>query len=233
MISSLQKIHSAIQHLLYPHFCCGCGVDFISTKEFLCAKCNSQLPLTQFSHIPFNPIEKILIGRLPFVAAGSMYYFTKSSLLQHLLVQLKYNNNKEVGYFFGRQLGQLLKTSNRFNSIDCIVSLPLHPKKEYQRGYNQADLIADGISSIWPKKVLKKNISRLIFTKTQTQESRISRWENMEGVFEVRNPDSLRGKHVLLIDDVITTGASLEACGLAILAVPGTQLSIATVAYTI
>ncbi|MEI6266190.1 MAG: phosphoribosyltransferase family protein [Sphingobacteriia bacterium] len=233
MISSLRKINTAIQHLLYPHFCCGCGVDFIGSKEFLCAKCNSLLPLTLFSHIPFNPIEKILIGRLPLVAAGSMYYFTKSSLLQHLLVQLKYNNNKEVGYFFGRQLGQLLKDSNRFNSIDCIVSLPLHPKKEYQRGYNQAELIADGMSSVWQKKVLKKGISRLIFTKTQTQESRISRWENMEGVFEVRDPDSIRDKHVLLIDDVITTGASLEACGAAILAVPGTRLSIATVAYTI
>ncbi len=233
MISSLQKINTAIQHLLYPHFCCGCGVDFISTKEFLCAKCNSLLPLTQFSHIPFNPIEKMLIGRLPLVAAGSMYYFTKSSLLQHLLVQLKYNNNKEVGYFFGRQLGQLLKIADRFSSIDCIVPLPLHPKKEYLRGYNQADLIADGMSSVWQKKVLKGAVSRLIFTKTQTQESRISRWENMEGVFEVRDLDSLKGKHVLLIDDVITTGASLEACGAAILAVPGTRLSIATVAYTI
>jgi ComF family protein len=233
MISSLQKINTAIQHLLYPHFCCGCGVDFISTKEFLCAKCNNSLPLTQFSHIPFNPIEKMLFGRLPLVAGASMYYFTKSSLLQHLLVQLKYNNNKEVGYFLGRQLGEVLKINDRFNSIDCIVPLPLHPKKLYQRGYNQADLIGDGMASVWPKKLLKTAVTRLIFTKTQTHETRISRWENMEGVFEVQDPELLKGKHVLLIDDVITTGASLEACGAAILAVSGTRLSIATIAYTI
>jgi ComF family protein len=233
MIASIQKINTAIQHLLYPHFCSGCGVDFISTKEFLCAKCCSSLPVTQFSHIPFNPIEKIFIGRVPVHAAGSIYYFTKSSLLQHLLVQLKYNNNKEAGFFLGRQLGILLKATGRFNSIDCIVPLPLHPKKQYQRGYNQVDLIGDGMAAVWPKKLLKEAVSRKIYTKTQTQESRISRWENMEGAFEVREPNSFRDKHVLLIDDVITTGASLEACGTAILAVPGTRLSIATVAYTI
>jgi ComF family protein len=233
MIASIHKINTAIQHLLYPHFCSGCGVDFISTKEFLCAKCCSSLPVTQFSHIPFNPIEKIFIGRVPVHAAGSIYYFTKSSLLQHLLVQLKYNNNKEAGFFLGRQLGILLKATDRFNSIDCIVPLPLHPKKQYQRGYNQVDLIGDGMAAVWPKKLLKEAVSRKIYTKTQTQESRISRWENMEGAFEVREPNSLRDKHVLLIDDVITTGASLEACGTAILAVPGTRLSIATVAYTI
>jgi ComF family protein len=233
MISSLQKINTAIQHLLYPHFCSGCGVDFISSKEFLCAKCNSSLPLTQFSHIPFNPIEKIFIGRVPVHAAGSMYYFTKSSLLQHLLVQLKYNNNKEAGFFLGRQLGYLLKETQRFNSIDCVIPLPLHPKKQYQRGYNQVDLIGDGITSIWQKPLFKTAISRIIFTKTQTHESRISRWENMEGIFKVEDTALLKGKHVLLIDDVITTGASLESCGSAILAVPGTRLSIVTVAYTI
>ncbi len=233
MLLSLQKINTAIQHLLYPHFCSGCGVDFISKKEFLCAKCNSLLPLTQFSHIPFNPIEKMLIGRLPVHAAGSMYYFTKLSLLQHLLVQLKYNNNKEAGNFLGMQLGNLLKSSNRFDAIDCIIPLPLHPKKMYQRGYNQADLIADGMACVWPKLVLKEAVSRIIHTNSQTHESRISRWENMEGVFQVTNATAIEGKHVLLIDDVITTGASLEACGTAILAVPGTRLSIATVAYTI
>ena len=233
MISPLQKISTAIQHLLYPHFCSGCAIDFISRKEFLCAKCNGILPHTQFGHIPFNPIEKMFIGRLPIEAASAMYYFTKSSLLQHLLVQLKYNNNKEAGFFFGRQLGHLLKETNRFNSIDCIVPLPLHPKKLYQRGYNQADLIGDGIISVWHKPLLKKAISRIIFTKSQTHESRVTRWENMQGVFKVDNKNALLGKHILLIDDVITTGASLEACGSVILAVPGTQLSIATVAYTI
>jgi ComF family protein len=233
MIASVKKIHTAFQHLFFPHCCSGCGVDFINTTSFLCVKCFGLLPPTQFSHIPFNPVEKIFIGRLPIQSAASLYYFTKSSLLQHLLTQLKYNNNKEVGFFLGNQLGILLKATDRFNSIDCIVPLPLHPKKRYQRGYNQAELIGDGIAAVWPKKLLKEAVSRKIYTKTQTHESRISRWENMEDAFKVDDADSLRGKHILLIDDVITTGASLEACGSAILEVPGTRLSIATVAFTV
>jgi ComF family protein len=233
MIRSIKKYTSALQHLFFPHQCSGCGVDFISQTAFICARCNSALPSTNFLNIPHNPIENIFSGRITTQACGAMFYFTKNSLLQHLLIQLKYKNNREAGYFLGRQLGYLLKECSRFSSVDCIVPLPLHPKKEYQRGYNQANLIGDGICSVWQKPHYKSALTRLIYTKTQTHENRISRWENMDGVFHVLENQQLMNKHVLLIDDVITTGASLEACGAAILAVPGTRLSIATVAYTV
>ena len=223
----------AFQHLFFPHNCTGCGADYISTAEFLCSRCSSQLPQTHFLALPGNPVEKIFAGRINFFAAGALFYFTKHSLLQHILVQLKYNNNKEAGYFLGRQLGFALKNTMRYQSADLIIPLPLHPKKEYQRGYNQAFLIAEGIRSVWNRPLVNDAIIRLVYTKTQTQENRSSRWQNMEGVFHIAQPRLIQNRHILLIDDVVTTGASLEACGTAILEVPGTRLSIVTVAYTI
>ena len=113
------------------------------------------------------------------------------------------------------------------------MPLPLHPKKEFQRGYNQAALICEGIKEVWPKPICTKAVSRLVYTQTQTQGNRISRWKNMENAFWPVDPAFIKNKHILLIDDVITTGASLEACGNAILSVAGTKLSIVTAAYTV
>lgn len=223
----------AFQQLFFPHICVGCGADHIQLYSFLCAKCNSALPETHFFTAANNPVEKIFYGRIPLHAAGAAYYFHKTSLIQYLLQQLKYKCNPAVGRYLGRQVGFRLKDAKRFDGIDLIVPLPLHPKKEFQRGYNQASLIAEGIAAVWPKKILPQAVIRLVNTKTQTQENRISRWENMEGVFFVTHPYLLANKHILLVDDIITTGASLEACGQTILQIPGVKLSIATVAYTV
>lgn len=223
----------AFQQLFFPHVCTGCGADYIHAQSFLCARCNDSLPTTHFLNKSNNPVEKIFVGRINLTAAGAAFYFHKESLLQHLLMQLKYKNNQAVGKFLGRQLGIQLSEAKRFNDVDIIIPLPLHPKKEFQRGYNQATLIAEGICSVWPKKLLSQAIIRLVYTKTQTQENRLSRWQNMAGAFYIALPQLLQNKHILLIDDVVTTGASLEACGQAILQVPGARLSIATVAYTV
>ena len=233
MAIHISKYLRAFQHLFLPHNCKGCGADYISTAEYLCSRCISSLPVTQFTELPGNPVEKIFAARIHFFACAALFYFTKSGLLQYLLVQLKYNNDRAAGYFMGRQLGTALKQSARFQSVDLIIPLPLHPKKEYQRGYNQATLIGEGIQSVWTRPLVSDAVTRLVFTKTQTKESRTSRWQNMEGVFRVTDPDQLKGRHILLIDDVVTTGASIEACGAVILEVPGTRLSIATVAFTI
>lgn len=233
MAQKLLAYFNAFQHLFFPHNCKGCGVDFISVNSFLCSRCIAQLPSTHFIEISNNPIEKIFAGRISLSAGTALYFFTKAGLLQYILIQLKYKNNKAAGIFLGTQLGMALKKSTRYQQIDCIIPLPLHPKKEYLRGYNQAAIIATGIASIWNKPVLNNAVARKVFTKTQTQENRTSRWQNMEGVFEIIRPDLLQNKHILLVDDVVTTGASLESCGLVILQVPGTQLSIATVAYTL
>lgn len=220
-------------HLFFPHNCEGCGSDILREDHFLCTRCIHHLPETNFISTAFNPIEKLFYGRLPLTAAGAAYYFTKESLLQHILIQLKYKANPEAGYFLGRMMGYALEKTERFQAVDMLIPLPLNPKKEQQRGYNQANLICKGITEIWRRPIETDAVNRILFTETQTRQNRVSRWQNMEGVFSVTDPRLLENKHILLIDDVITTGATLEACGSVILKVPGTSLSIASAAYTL
>jgi ComF family protein len=133
----------------------------------------------------------------------------------------------------GTLLGGFLANNDRFAEVDALVPLPLNPKREKKRGYNQATALCNGIASVWNKPVIDKVAIRKIYTETQTKKGRITRWENMDGVFAIANPSTIANKHILLVDDVVTTGASLEACGAEILKVPGTTLSIATLACTL
>ena len=220
-------------HLLFPHTCLGCGTEVLNRTDLLCARCLLQLPVTNFLLNAGNPVEKIFYGRLPVEHAGSAFYFNKDSLLQHLVIQLKYKGNQSAGIYLGRIFGDALARAKRFDDVDVIIPLPLNEKKLFTRGYNQAALLAKGIGESWRKSVHEDAIARFLFTETQTHKDRISRWQTMEGVFSVNDTTALMNKHVLLIDDVITTGATLEACGSCILEVPGTKLSIATLAYTI
>lgn len=233
MKTIFSNIQNSLSHLLFPHNCLGCATDILNQKDLLCAKCNTQLPATNFATASNNPIEKIFYGRLNIQQATASYYYTKDSLIQHLLVQLKYKGNKEVGTYFGKLLGMHLSQSNRFSNVDAIVALPLNPKKEFKRGYNQAMAICQGIEDVWHKPILHNIVIRKIFTETQTHENRINRWHNMDGVFAITDTKAIEGKHILLVDDVVTTGATLESCGSEILKIPNTQLSIATATCTI
>lgn len=226
------KYLSSLLHLFYPHNCEGCGSALVSDAQFLCARCIHHLPATGFFNKPGNPVEKTFYGRLPVNHAAAVYHFTKASLLQHLLVQLKYKNNRAAGYFLGRMLGYALAKAERFAGVEVLVPLPLNPQKEFIRGYNQSVLLCEGIREIWNKPVLANAVTRVRFTETQTHRNRLSRWQNMENVFAVTQPELLTNRHILLVDDVITTGATLEACGSSILEIPGTQLSLAAVGYT-
>ena len=233
MIDKLRSYLSSFSHLLYPRNCEGCGTDVLNEPDILCLKCLHQLPETGFCTAANNPVEKTFYGRLNITAAGTAYYFTKDSLLQHLMFQLKYRNNKEVGFYLGKQLGYLLQNAERFSDVDALVPLPLNPKKEMKRGYNQAAVICEGIASVWKKPVLKETVIRTLFTDTQTQQDRVHRWQNMQNVFAVADKNAIDGKHILLVDDVITTGATLEACGAVILNAAVAKLSIAALAWTI
>jgi ComF family protein len=233
MIASIKSYANNFLHLLYPHYCIGCGTDVINDADSLCIKCVSDLPETNFFELPNNPVEKTFYGRIQLEAAASAFYFTKDSLLQQLMIELKYKSNKDVGFFLGKLIAQQIKISSRFNEIDILVPLPLNPKKEQKRGYNQAKIICDGMASMLQKPIVDKAVIRTHFTETQTKQNRVHRWQNMENVFEIADATSIEGKHILLIDDVVTTGATLEACGKSILSIPNTKLSIATIAYTI
>jgi len=220
-------------HLLFPHNCVGCGTDVLNENDQLCLKCFTQLPETGFFHSQDNPVEKAFYGRLDIAHAAAAYYFTKDSLLQRLMVRLKYRNDKKAGLYLGRLTGSMLKDAKRFNDVDVLIPLPLNPKKEQERGYNQAAIICEGIAETWPKPVLKNAVIRKRFTETQTHQNRISRWQNMEGVFAVADKEALRSRHILIVDDVVTTGATLEACASIIGQIDSVTISIATVAYTI
>lgn len=230
MFSNILK---GFSHLFFPHNCLGCATDNLLNNELLCAKCLHELPETLFFNNAENPVEKIFYGRLKIECAASGFYFTKNSLLQHLMIQLKYRGHKEAGEYLGKLIGYQIQNSLRFKDIDAIIPLPLNSKKEFIRGYNQAYLISQGIEQIISKSIFKDAVERIQFTETQTHENRVNRWRNMEGVFKILDSSILENKHILLVDDIVTTGATLEACGSEILKLSGTKLSIATVAYTL
>jgi ComF family protein len=219
-------------HLFYPHVCTGCGSDVIKGENLICLECVSALPHTNFGLHANNAIEKIFWGRLPLTAAMSEFYFAKGTIIQQLVHQFKYKGNKDVGLYLGEMMGSSLQNNNRFNKIDALVPLPLYADKEHKRGFNQAKILCEGISKIMNIPVIMDNaVIRKRFTQTQTKKHRDERWQNVEGSFTVENIASLQDKHLLLVDDVITTGATLEACGKEILNINNVRLSVATLAY--
>lgn len=232
MIQPLVQPFQTLMHLFFPNYCMGCFTDLPSRHHLICPICDFHLPLTGFADLNNNPVEKIFRGRLSATSATAAYYFTRNTLLQELIFSLKYQQKKEVGYWLGKKLGYTISYSHRFQSIDCIIPLPLHKEKEMVRGYNQATLIAEGIGQVLCKPVYNLAVTREKFTESQTRQSRDNRWLNMQNIFRIHQPNLLKNKHCLLVDDVITTGATLEACGKSLLQVPGCQISIATVAFT-
>ena len=225
-------ILQGLSQIFFPHICPGCASDLINSSQLLCLRCISDLPLTDFSSHRCNPIEKIFRGRVAIVNATSILYFTKGSGLQHLLHQLKYNGRKEIGVFFGEMMGNLLIDSGLYADVDALVPLPLFSAREKKRGYNQAKVICNGISAVMQIPCVDDIIIRKSSTETQTHKNRIERWQNIEGKFALIDPLRLKNMHVLLVDDIITTGATLESCAAELIA-NGIKVSIATLAYTL
>jgi ComF family protein len=227
---SIKHIFTDAFHLFFPHHCPCCGSDLLSETDLLCLQCISKLPYTGFECKENNPVENIFRGRVILKAATSQFYFSKGQLVQHLIHQLKYKGNKEAGEWMGAVMGRSLLQSSRFSNTDYLVPLPLYADKEFKRGFNQAEIICEGMSRTMGVPMLTKNLIRQRHTDTQTKKHRAERWENVEGSFAVKNPAALLGKNIILVDDVITTGATLEACTQCLLQVPGIQVSLATVA---
>jgi ComF family protein len=232
-MKSQTPIFKSFLHLFYPYTCCGCGTDLLAEKNLLCIYCQASMPLTDFEFFSSNPIEKIFWGRAEIQAASAHLYFTSGSAVQQSLHLLKYKGKKEIGIYFGQRMGVSLVQSRRFNDCEIIVPLPLFASREKKRGYNQATVIAEGISRQLKIPVFSDAVLRVKKTETQTHKSRIQRWKNMESTFKVGDPQKIKGKHVLLVDDVVTTGASLEACARVLQEIPGVRISIACLAHTV
>lgn len=224
----LQSLLNSTLHLFYPHICTGCGSDVLSTDNQLCPDCMESLPRTRFGFFYGNPIEKYFWGRIPLAAAHSEFYFAKGGLVQQLIHQLKYKSNLEIGLYLGRLTGHTLLQTGRFAAVEGIIPLPLYPDKERQRGYNQATIISRGLSDIMNVPVLEHIVTRQRHTETQTRKHRSERWQNVDRSFSVKEKTN---RHFLLVDDVVTTGATLEACGSALLQAGAASLSIVTLAH--
>ena len=224
-----RSLHNFI-NLIYPKLCLACDGNLPPYEELICIKCQYQLPKTNHHKSKENPFTERFWGRVPIETGASMYYFTLGSRVQHLIHQLKYENKSEIGYKLGKLYGYQLKEEPHFQNIVAIVPVPLHPKKMHIRGYNQAAAIGEGLAESLNIPHYPHALYRKVFTNTQTKKSRAERLENVFQAFAVKNVNQLKGKHILLVDDVLTTGATLEACATRILEVEGTKVSLMTIA---
>jgi ComF family protein len=216
--------------LLFPRICQSCEQVLARGEDTICLECEFHLPQTDYHTYPDNPVAKHFWGRVKVEEAGSFYLFKKGTKVQHLLHQLKYKGRKEIGVKVGKMYGQALRETGGFKSVDVIVPVPLFPAKERLRGFNQSDVFAQGLSESleipWSKKILK----RVKASQTQTRKNRFERWENVDSIFKLRNADRVKDKHILIVDDVITTGSTMEACIRELAQGENTKVSIATMA---
>ena len=216
--------------LFYPRLCAGCNTPLVKGEDVLCLDCLADLPRTNYHLYQNNPVFEIFIGRVNITQAASFCYFDKGGHMQHLLHQLKYKGNREVGHKMGILFGYDLIQNSLFKDIDAIIPVPLHPKKEKKRGFNQSVEICKGLAESMNRPIISGNLVREVHTSSQTRKGRYERWENVSGIFKVNNGDSLSGKHLLLVDDVVTTGATLEACCHSLFKISGVKVSIAILA---
>jgi len=217
--------------LIFPQVCASCGNSLYKNEHTICTYCIYHLPKTNFHLHNDNPIAKIFWGRINIHSAAAYYGFNKGGKVQHLIHQLKYKGQKEVGFAIGKLYGFDLKKSADFNTVDTIIPVPLHPKKIKKRGYNQSESFAEGLANSMEVNADFKTLYRAHESETQTRKSRFSRWQNEASIFQLKELKSLEGKHVLLVDDVVTTGATLEACAQTLMQIPGIKISIATIAF--
>lgn len=216
--------------LFFPNHCLGCSNSLFKGEEILCTRCILQLPKTKYHEEIDNTIKSRLHGRIHLSYAMAFLKFRKTGVVQHLLHQLKYNNHPEIGVRLGKLYGKDLVDSGYDKQFDLIIPIPLHKSRKRRRGYNQSEKFAEGLSGMlqipWDENIVERKIK----TTTQTRKSKIERWENVKDVFLIKQPEKIRDKKILLVDDVITTGATLEACGHQLLNMGCSSLSIACIA---
>ncbi|MCX6301135.1 MAG: ComF family protein [Bacteroidia bacterium] len=216
--------------LLFPRLCYACGNHLSRNENLICTECYILIPRTGYHLEPDNPVEKLFWGRCRIEKAAAFSFYNKGSRIRNLIHNLKYKGIRDVGYELGRIYGETLKNSDFTDDIDIIIPVPLHPSKKRIRGFNQSDIISQGLSEATGLPIDKLLLSRITVSSTQTKKSRYERWTNVEGIFSVADVANLRGKHVLLVDDVITTGSTIESCATELLKTEGVRVSVVALA---
>jgi ComF family protein len=219
-------------YLFYPNICANCKEQLLQNEKVICTFCRHDLPLTNFKSYTRNKVSSIFSGRITIEKAYALLFFRKQGITKNLIHDLKYKGNEEVGVFFGNWIGEIVAKNKEFSTVDFIVPVPIHAKKKKIRGYNQVTKFGECLSMHLKVPLNEDVLIRQSATKTQTLKSRFERFNDLESKFSAKNTSIFKEKHILIIDDVITTGATLEACAQELLKTPGIKISILTMSYT-
>ena len=217
--------------LIYPRQCEACGNNLFRHEKYICNYCKINLPKSNYHHARDTELARVFYGRVPFENALCFYVFEKSGKVQKLLHAIKYQNQTSLAEFLGKQYALDLLKFNTLSGVDVIVPIPLHKNKLKARGFNQSEVFAKGLSKELNILMDTKSMIRRVETETQTRKKKFERWENVKGIFELTDKNYLINKHVLLVDDVITTGATLEAAWECLKEVEGIKISVAAIAF--
>ena len=218
---------SSLLDLISPRTCVVCGQRLSVSEETICSKCNLHLPRTGFQQDPYeNIMAKMFWGQIPIERATALFYYEPHAETANILYEMKYKNHPEIGEVMGRLMARELQMSNFFEGIDGIIPVPLAKKRQRQRGYNQSHELAKGISEITGLPIYNKVVRRTVFEGSQTSLGRWERNENVEHVFELKDAPTVQGKHLLIVDDVVTTGATVIACAKELCKAGGVRISV-------
>ena len=219
--------------LLFPRLCYACGNHLLRNENLICTGCYVSIPRTNYHLQAENPVAQLFWGRCMVEKAAAFSFYTRGSRIRNLIHKLKYSGIKEIGYGLGRIYAIPLKASGFTADIDLIIPVPLHPSKKRIRGFNQSEYISEGVSDVTGLPVNTDSLIRILQSATQTRRTRYERWTNVEGIFRVADAVALRGKHILLVDDVITTGSTMESCVNELLRTEGVRVSVAALGVAI
>ena len=232
-MSYLYDLWDDVVSLLFPRLCYACGNHLLRNEKLICTECYILIPRTNYHLQDDNPVARLFWGRCRIERASAFSFYNKDSRIRKLIHNLKYKGIKEIGHELGMIYGRSLAGTDFLKEIDIIIPVPLHPSKKRIRGFNQTDTIAEGLSEATGLPVGIGILERTSKSDTQTRRSRYDRWVNVEGIFSVAGLERLEGRHVLLVDDVITTGSTLESCAVELLKVDEVRVSVAALAVAV
>lgn len=224
------KIWNSLLNLFFPNLCLLCKTPLVKGEEYICLHCLCNLSRTHYEQYTNNVVDQLFFGKVNIKRATAWLRFKKEGNTQQLIHNLKYKGNKELGYYLGRLAALEIKASGLFDTVDILVPVPLHPRKKRKRGYNQTEWIARGMNSVLNKTIDTTTLQRIQVTKTQTRKNIYERWTNVQDAFAVKQSKHFTNKHILIIDDVITTGSTLSACAQVILTASKTHISLFSLA---